>query len=618
LICESYDDKGNVIVYRYKSENKDEVKLSKAHERNRTQTDRSANRYLKRIRYGNHKPYFPVLSGTAAWPAPPGADALDGSTDWFFEIVLDYGEHDEDSPLPGERSRKWDCRNDPFSSYRAGFEVRTYRLCQRVLMFHHFPGEEGVQADCLVRSTDFTYSFEKDPTDVANPIFSFLLSVTQTGYKRNPEGGYIAKSLPPLEFEYSKPEIDQTVREVDPKSLENLPRGFDGRDYQLVDLDGEGLSGILTEQGGSWFYKRNLSPNNIHIEDDREITLARFGPLELVAQLPSSSTLSGGRGQLLDLSADGHLDLVRIRNGEVCYWPNLGYCRFGAKVTMDDSPCFDHHDMFNPSRIRLADIDGSGLTDIIYFGSRGVALYFNQSGNSWSPARHIDAFPATDDPTSLQVVDLLCNGAACLVWSSPLPGDSRAPMRYLNLIGANKPHLLVKTRNNLGAETSVHYAPSTKFQLQDEIKGTPWLTRLPFPVHVVERVETYDPLSRNRFVTSYAYHHGYFDGDEREFRGFGMVEQVDTEQIGTARLDSPEADHGNFDEVSFVPPVRTRTWFHTGAWLRGDRISLQFEKEYYREGDPSPGRTQGGSTCAPESFGNSTARGSLPTWARTL
>ena len=52
----------------------------------------------------------------------------------------------------------WPARNDPFSSYRAGFEVRTYRLCQRVLMFHHFPGEPGVGRDCLVRSTDFTYS----------------------------------------------------------------------------------------------------------------------------------------------------------------------------------------------------------------------------------------------------------------------------------------------------------------------------------------------------------------------------------------------------------------------------------------------------------------------------
>ena len=41
---------------------------------------------------------------------------------------------------------------------------------------------------------------------------------------------------------------------------------------------------------------------------------------------------------LADLSGDGLTDLVRIRNGEVCYWPNLGYGRFGAKVTMDHSP----------------------------------------------------------------------------------------------------------------------------------------------------------------------------------------------------------------------------------------------------------------------------------------
>jgi Insecticide toxin TcdB middle/N-terminal region len=101
------------------------------------------------------------------------------------------------------------------------------------------------------------------------------------------------------------------------------------------------------------------------------------------------------------------------------------------------------------------------------------------------------------------MVDLLGNGTACLVWSSPLPGDARRPMRYVDLMGGQKPHLMVKTINNLGAE------------------GKPWVTRLPFPVHVVERVETYDRISRNRFVTRYAYHHGYFDGEEREFRGFG-------------------------------------------------------------------------------------------------
>ncbi len=41
--------------------------------------------------------------------------------------------------------------------------------------------------------------------------------------------------------------------------------------------------------------------------------------------------------------------------------------------------------------------------------------------------------------------------------------------------------------------------------------------------------------ARNRFVTRYAYHHGYFDGVEREFRGFGMVEQWDTEEFAALR-----------------------------------------------------------------------------------
>ncbi len=60
LICESHVDKGNVIVYGYKSEDSEEIDLSKAHEKNRTADSRSANRYLKHIRYGNHTPYFPI------------------------------------------------------------------------------------------------------------------------------------------------------------------------------------------------------------------------------------------------------------------------------------------------------------------------------------------------------------------------------------------------------------------------------------------------------------------------------------------------------------------------------------------------------------------------------
>ncbi len=668
LICASHDDKGNAIVYEYKPEDSAGAPVSQAHEANRTPLGRSANRYLKSIRYGNR---------TSRLAQPDLTQA-----DWMFEVVFDYGEHDPAAPTPGDAG-EWPVRRDPFSSYRAGFEVRTYRLCQRVLMFHHFPDEPDVGRDCLVRSTDFAYQTTSDDPEGAKkggPVASFIASVTQTGYRRQAGGGYVSRSLPPLEFEYTQAQVQEEVREIDPASLENLPAGLDGTGYQWVDLDGEGVSGALTEQAGAWFYKPNLGGG-------------RFGPVELVATRPALAALAGGGQHLLDLAGDGQLDLVafggpapgffertedrgwgpfrpfvrrpdipwdgpnlrfvdldgdghadvlvteddavtwypslaadgfgparrvarpgadeeagprlvfadgtqsvyladmsgdgladlvRVRNGEVCYWPNLGYGRFGPKVAMDDAPWLDAPEQFDQRRVRLADIDGSGTTDLIYLGRDGVRLYFNQSGNRWSAARPLSQYPPVTDVTAVAAADLLGNGTACLVWSSPLPADARAPVRFIDLMGGQKPHLLVGVTNNLGAQTRVAYAPSTKFYLEDKANGRPWVTRLPFPVHVVERVETYDRVSRNRFVTRYAYHHGYFDGIEREFRGFGMVEQTDTEEIGAAAGGAlPAGD--NFDAASFVPPVLTRTWFHTGAFADGPRVSKLFEHEYYRE-----------------------------------
>ncbi len=148
-------------------------------------------------------------------------------------------------------------------------------------------------------------------------------------------------------------------------------------------------------------------------------------------------------------------------------------------------------------------------------------------------------------------------------------------MRYLALMD-DKPHLLVGVRNNLGAETRIHYAPSTRFYLSDQQDGRPWITRLPFPVHVVERVETFDHISGNRFVSRYAYHHGYFDGEEREFRGFGMVEEWDSTEFHAEDLNATNAG-----AAWKVPPVRTKTWFHTGAYDRHQAISHQLARDYF-------------------------------------
>ena len=117
-------------------------------------------------------------------------------------------------------------------------------------------------------------------------------------------------------------------------------------------------------------------------------------------------------------------------------------------------------------------------------------------------------------------------------------------------------------RNNLGAETTLTYSTSTSFYLQDRLAGRPWVTRLAFPVHVVAQQEILDRVSGTRVVSTYSYHHGFFDGIEREFRGFARVEQTDAESV-------PIPTGGESD----LPPVRTRSWFHTGAYVGGADIA---------------------------------------------
>ncbi|RKD25778.1 hypothetical protein BEP19_02225 [Ammoniphilus oxalaticus] len=633
---QSYDTKGNIIVYEYKREDGLNVKSHALNEQHRFKLSKFSNLYLKRIRYGNQRPFE--------------------ASEWLFEVVFDYGEHGDLAEIPQyELTREWSVRKDPFSSYRSGFEIRTYRLCQRVLMYHHFV--ELGEGPTLTRSTNFTYEH--------GAALTTLIKVEQIGFRKGANGHIEQQTFPPLELNYSKSVLQGQLKELDPTSLENAPAGIDGDAYRLIDLDGEGLPGILAQGPNAWYYKRNLgngkfgtqklvdplpalarSPRRKHqltdvtgsgqldlVEYDgtragfyerneegswqpftplhsipnvnwndpnlRFIDLTGDGRLDLLltedtvfTYYPTKGSEGFGLPQrvqkeideekgpnlvfadaiesiyLADMSGDGLTDLVRIRNGEICYWPNLGYGRFGAKVTMDRSPRFASMDRLDPQRLRLADIDGSGTTDLIYLGETTIEVWFNQAGNAWGEKQKISSFPPIDNLAYVQVADLLGIGVTCLVWSSPLPTHGARRVLYMDLMGGVKPHLLTSIQNNLGKEEKLHYTSSTQFYLEDKKRGQPWLTPLPFPVQVVERTELIEHVTGATYSSRYSYHHGYYDGIEREFRGFGLVKQWDTDQFSV----SNELDQ---------PPVLTKTWFHTGAWLGRQRMTDHFRNEYY-------------------------------------
>ena len=447
---------------------------------------RSANRYLKRIKYGNRTSRLvePDLS----------------HTDWLFELVIDYGDHEAADPRPSTRPRAWPVRPDPFSSCRAGFEVRTYRRCQRVLMFHHFP-ELGPEPQ-LVRSprarlrrsspTRPVSTPERSSSTRAAPASgSFLRRARPHGLSPTTAS---RKSMPPLELTYSRPRRQRGHRSCSTRRAPRIfPAGVDGgrvpvgrprrrgplrrphragrrlvlqaeprrrparrrsswsrsgrrwlrrgarsssispatATLDLVEL-ARPHRGLLRARRRTTAGRRSApfarlpnidwdDPNlrfvdltgdghaDVLITEDDVISLApvaRRGRLRRRASRPRclATRTRGPRLVfadatdtifLADMSGDGLADLVRIRNGEVCYWPNLGYGRFGAKVTMDDAPVVRRARTCSTRAASASPTSTApGTTDIIYLARRRRAALLQPVGQRLERAAPLAELPA--------------------------------------------------------------------------------------------------------------------------------------------------------------------------------------------------------------------------------
>ncbi|KAF3922975.1 hypothetical protein ABW20_dc0102625 [Dactylellina cionopaga] len=657
LISGSIDPFGNAINYIYKSENAecsyttdgDGAASIGISAREGTMSQRM--KHIKTIQYGNRTPSRDLDS----W-AVGSYERLE----YMFSIVIDYGEHDNGNPSTDEKSI-WYYRQDPFSSFNSGFELRTRRLAQRILMFHHIP-EKLTRKDYLVVSLELKYNEKR--------AGSFLASAILCGHVAQNGGGYQTQRSAPHSFSYSH---TSTLKDLALKQV-NGPdfSGFTGLSKfrtEWVDLDGEGCQGHLAMSDMAWYYQRNemvihsadrapfapslpldkipnfqsespfyfedlgktgfldivnvdghgrvegfmeredngwsdyktfrtitntafpkmetqkldLTGNGFHdvfykINDSDTITWQQslgkegFGEPQRVknaAKLPDLAPKDPNTAfYCCDMSGDGLADLVQISNGKVSYWPNLGYGRFGSERLMMNSPVFDGCN-FDPTRLRIGDIDGSGTTDLIYLPAGGGAhVYFNEAGNSWTTKNTIRAFPNFDSTSSVYLLDLLSNGTSCLCWNGPGTAQPNSIL-YLDLMSGIKPNLLVGYSNGLGLSLAVEYKPSTWFYMNDLHQGSPWLTKLPFPVQCVSKVENCDQVALTRLTTRYAYRDGFYDRLEREFRGFAMTETWDAEEYCTTREQNGSA-------ILDRPPLHTKTWWHTGAMEIGSNLSNAF------------------------------------------
>ena len=721
LLQETFDATGNHILYEYARDNpqlynKENISLhlNKIYDQKRNATQL----YIRRIYYGNlPNPLLDEHGSPVKYPNGSEIGHLRDGRRYAFEVVFDYGEwampnkDPHPDPLPVGQQELFGpdpsispppppvgitlmtqqqeffgpdpsiyaannavpIRQDPFSSFRAGFEIRTLRRCRRVLMFHHFA---ELQSPTLVRSTDFEYDNKPDT------LVSLLNSVTVAGYQRDTAGAYKIASMPPVTFKYSefRPQ-EQRYQSVAAQGNDMPPRALNDPNFALVDLFGDGLPDVLHTGPAGFRYWKNLGgglldrprvmpqiPAGIALSqpgvgfgdmggDGRADLLVHSGPLPGFFETTSTGTwqnfrpyetfpsfdladpnvrmvdLTGdgltdalmtrdhhflwfeclgdkgfaapksverehdldefpnvyfndpsGRVRLADMTGDGLNDIVLLHNGRIDYWPNLGYGRFGKRITMENAPRLELN--FDPKRLFLADLDGTGCADLVYVDFDRVHFWFNQSGNRWSDQQTIRGTPIVGDVDSIQFADVFGTGTATLLWSYDYSFQPGGNYKALDFCGGIKPYVLTEMNNNMGATTRVRYAPSTKYFLEDQAKGIPWATKLPFPVHVVDKVEVIDHISKTKLVTTYKYHHGYFDGREREFRGFGRVDQFDTEtfeDFTQSSLHDGSAVFSNNQKAYHVPPVETRSWFHTGFYFDEDRPSYAAAPFDYKE-----------------------------------
>ncbi len=625
LLEESVSPFGEHIYYQYKEDSEDIISEQDHHQY-------GANRYLTHIRYGNKVAYPSLYLLKGEMPA---------DDQWLYAVILDYGEQDTPVGNPPQYTPQdeWQTRADCFSRYDYGFEVRTCRLCRQIDMFHNF-AELGKEPTLIWRM-----QLEYDE----NPAVSMLSAVQQLAYE--PNGKLL--SMPPLEFDYTQFEIPKTV---DWQPFLPTFEWNEGERYQMIDLYGEGIPGLLYQNQDHWQYRspvRDTTPDGITYESRGDLPkipvntqngtlldlngdgnldwlITRSGvtgrytmnpdktwsdfipikslPTEFFHQKAQFSNITGsGLTDLVmigpksvrvyageeegfkrvcevwqkagihlpigginerelvafsDMMGSGQPHLVRIGYDGVTCWPNLGNGVFGDPLMLPGFTIPERD--FNPTCVYLADLDGSGASDLIYASHDALFIYQNLSGNEFSEPIRIPLPDGVhfDQLCRLQSVDIYGKGVSGLVLNVPY----MEPRSWYLDVSIIKPYLLKSINNNLGAASSFSYRSSTQYWLDEKQSDPSAVCALPFPMNLVSCLETHDEISGNTRMQRFTYRNGVYDRVEKEFSGFGYMEKKEEELSFQGSI------------CNNTSPVLTRTWYHTGQKEDENHASHQYWK----------------------------------------
>jgi YD repeat-containing protein len=279
---------------------------------------------------------------------------------------------------------------------------------------------------------------------------------------------------------------------------------------QLADINGDGRTDILRSKAGV--------PNQVYTNNGAAWTNQTGAWSIPVAFADTKDT--GAR--LVDLNGDGLPDIVQaISNGTTTrrVWLNNG-----AGWTQADwiVPVDFTNNTFPDTGVRLLDIDGDGLPDLVQNlnnGTIAINTWLNngtgwQLNNSWqAPA----ALSYNGTNTGRRLADINGDGSADLIIS-----DTQTATWTRN---TTTPYLLSGITNEYGGITTITYSFSTQYNNT----GEDGVFALGFPIAVVSRITKNNTITGLQGVLgsyTYSYAGGKYNTTKREFRGFSTTTEV--------------------------------------------------------------------------------------------
>ncbi|MEL6546165.1 MAG: toxin TcdB middle/N-terminal domain-containing protein, partial [Myxococcota bacterium] len=346
---------------------------------------------------------------------------------------------------------------------------------------------------------------------------------------------------------FSSPQVSATG-EVSAFTLSN-PR------VQFIDVNGDGftdlLSGGTTDQKvllndgtGDWLTPIDLpgsavwtgSDSDLRFMDydnDMDIDLLRSSATETFVfendgdfnfvrrDLEPIGVAFSENIQFTDMNGDGLLDIVQLQANVIRYKINFGRGRFATEFETISHP-------FDGSEVALAlieDLDGDGFADIVVVSGNRVRYVLNRNGSAFETVQSLtsangQSLPNRESTTTVLAADMNGNGSVDITWVG-----ANGSVRYLDLFPLRS-HLLTRIENGLGRVTEIEYQSSVEQRAASEERGDAWAYPLPHAMIVVSRTDEYDLLTNVHDVVEFRYRDGFYDGIERQFRGYAQVEQI--------------------------------------------------------------------------------------------